>query len=374
MASYRCFAACSFGLEALAAEDLRRLGFQGVAAGDARVYFDADETGIARANLWLRTADRVYMELARFEARSFEELFEGVKNLGWHEWLPKNARFPVAADSVNSTLKSVSDIQAISKKAIAESLKRRYKINIFPEDGAEYPLYVSIYKNTVSVAINASGKGLNRRGYRTLNAEAPLRETLAAGLVLLSRYSGNETFIDPMCGSGTIAIEAAMYALRIAPGMHRDFAFEAWNGFKNMLAMEKQQAMENVRNIELDVRASDIDEDVLKLARIHIRQAGLEKKIHINRADVGKLDLTGTKGVLVTNPPYAVRLGETKENRVLYARMGETIINSDLRCYIICADDEFERYFKKRADKKRKLYNGNIRCTLYQYFRGKHSK
>ncbi len=370
MANYKCFAACSFGLEGLAAEELRRLGFGGVAASDARVYFDADEAGVVRANLWLRTADRVYIELHAFEARTFDELFEGVKGMAWQAWLPKNARFPVAADSVGSVLKSVSDIQAISKKAIAESMKKHYKLSLFPENGAEYPIYAFIYKDKVSVAMNTSGKGLNRRGYRTLNAEAPLRETLAAGLVLLSHYRGDETFIDPMCGSGTIAIEAAMYAKKIAPGMNRGFAFESWSGlYKKELDGAKRQARESVLNTAPDIRASDIDESVLKLARIHAKQAGLEKTIDFRCADAGKLNLRETKGVLVTNPPYAVRLGETKETRALYAKMGEAFLNSGLNCYIIFADDEFERYFRKRADKKRKLYNGNIRCTLYQYFR-----
>jgi putative N6-adenine-specific DNA methylase len=357
-------------LEALAAEELRRLGTEGVMAMDARVGFNADEAGIAKANLWLRTADRVYIEIKSFEARTFDELFEGVKAIGWASWLPKNAKFPVAADSIKSTLKSVPDIQAISKKAIVESLKRHYKMTQFPENGVEFPIYIMIHKDIVSVAVNTSGKGLNRRGYRTLNATAPLRETLAAGLILLSHYRGEETFADPMCGSGTIAVEAAMHALHMAPGQNRSFAFENWSAlWKKAGEDAKNQALETKKDIALDLRASDTDEEVLKLARLHARQAGLEKQIKFSRADVGRLDLRNTDGVLVTNPPYAIRLGETSENRRLYGRMGEAFLQSGLNCYILCADDEFERYFKKRADKKRKLYNGNIRCTLYQYFR-----
>lgn len=366
----QCFAACSFGLESLVAEELRRLGLEDVSALDARVGFRTDEAGIAKANLWLRTADRVYLEIAGFKARTFDELFEGVKAIDWASWLPKNAAFPVAADSIKSTLKSVPDIQAISKKAIVESLKKHYKMAQFPENGAEFLVYVMINKDAVSVALNASGKGLNRRGYRTMNAAAPLRETLAAGLVLLSRHRGEDIFIDPMCGSGTIAIEAAMHALNIAPGLNRVFAFEKWGGaWQKAFLDAKDEAQGLKKDITTDIRASDIDEDVLKLARLHAKQAGLEKHIRFSRADVAKLDLKNTTGVLVTNPPYAVRLGETNENRRLYGKMGETLLQSRLNCYILCADDEFERYFKKRADKKRKLYNGNIRCTLYQYFR-----
>lgn len=367
---FRCFAACSFGLEGLVADELVALGVKNVAAADARVYFDADEAVLARANLSLRTADRVYIELAGFAAETFDALFEGVKGYGWADLLPRDAKFPVVADSVQSALKSVSDIQSIAKKAIVEKLKTRYRQGVFPETGTEYPLYILLHKNRVSVALNTSGAGLNRRGYRTSNAAAPLRETLAAGLVLLSRHRGGETFIDPMCGSGTIAIEAAMHALNIAPGLNRGFTFEAWGKkYKKAADTARAAAKEAIQSIETDIRASDIDEGALKLARLHARKAGLEKRITIRRADAAKLDLTGLKGVLTANPPYAVRLGESREVRNLYGMMGEAFLKSGLNLYILCADDEFERYFKKRADKKRKLYNGNIRCTLYQYFK-----
>jgi putative N6-adenine-specific DNA methylase len=367
---YKCFAACAFGLEGLAADELKSIGCENVAAADARVYFEADDAMLARANLWLRTADRVYIELAAFEARTFEELFTGVKSAGWADILPRDAKFPVAADSVQSVLKSVPDIQSISKKAIVEKLKTRYRQETFPETGREYPLYVLLHKDRASVALNTSGQGLNRRGYRTSTAAAPLRETLAAGLVTLSRYRGSETFIDPMCGSGTIAIEAAMKAMNIAPGLNRGFAFEAWgSGQKTAADAARREAKAAIREAEADILASDIDEDALKLARIHIKKAGLEGRIALKRADAGKLDLRDAKGVLVTNPPYAVRMGQANEVHTLYGRMGEAFLQKGLKLYILSADDEFERYFKKRADKKRKLYNGNIRCTLYQYFR-----
>ncbi len=357
-------------MEALLSRELYKLDAKNISAKDARVYFDADELMIAKANLWLRTADRVYIELGNFDADNFDLLFNCIYNIDWAERIPKDAKFTVSADSVRSTLKSVSDIQSISKKAIVEKLKKRYKISRFPETGSEYPLYISLYKDNASVLLNTSGAGLSRRGYRILNSAAPMRETLAAGIVMLSRYRADEVFIDPMCGSGTVAIEAALQALNIAPGFERVFAFENWGDeHRSNLKWVKAEAKEKIVNADIIITASDIDDEALKLARFHAKKAGVEKHIKISKADVKDLKLDMEKGVIVTNPPYAVRMGEQNKVRGLYKKMGEAFLKSGCRLYILSADDEFERYFKKRADKKRKLYNGNIRCTLYQYFK-----
>ena len=236
---YKCFATCSFGLESVTAQELKRMQFQDVMASDARVYFSADEDGIAKANLWLRTADRVYIELAQFCAVTFDELFEGVKRVPLEKYIPKEAEFPVDADSVNSALKSVSDIQSICKKASADRLLQKHSTNRLPETGSRYNIHIKILRDTVSMCLNTSGAGLNRRGYRQSNVAAPIRETLAAGIVLLSGYKGG-AFCDPMCGSGTIAIEAAMIAANIAPGLKRDFDAQKWDGFEKKLQLSTQ--------------------------------------------------------------------------------------------------------------------------------------
>ncbi|MFA5676053.1 MAG: class I SAM-dependent RNA methyltransferase [Christensenellales bacterium] len=362
--TYNCFASCSFGLESMTALELRKLGFFGVRASDARVYFCADDAGVARANLWLRTADRVYIELSSFEALSFEQLFEGVRYTAWEEFITKNDMFPVDADSVASGLFSVSDIQSVGKKAVAERLKAAYKTSILPETGKRYNIHLKLLKNQVSACLNTSGAGLNRRGYRKAGAAAPLRETLAAGIVMLSGWKEGE-IADPMCGSGTIAIEAAMIGERTAPGLLRTFDSLNWHSFGAAYKKERDAATLQKTNPQ-PVFASDTDKKAVKIALLNAKAAGV--KIKIYNADVKHFSKNGC--VVITNPPYAIRLGEKEAVHALYRDMGRGLACAD-RKYVLSADSQFERYFGKRADKKRKLYNGNIMCTLYQYFANK---
>ncbi len=357
---YNCFASCAFGLESLTAAELRKLRLDGVSARDARVYFNADERGIALANLCLRTADRVYIELGTFEATTFDALFEGVRAIALEDHIPKDAAFPVNADSVGSALFSVSDIQSISKKAAVTRLMDRHRVSVLPETGDRYDIHVKILRNQVSVCLNTSGMGLNRRGYRKANVAAPIRETLAAGLVMLSGWGGGE-LSDPMCGSGTIAIEAAMLGANIAPGLNRAFDAQSWPRFKKKWNTTRSET-EEMQTEPPVIFASDIDKRALSAASQNAEAAGVKLKVY--HADVKSFSRQCT---VLTNPPYAVRLGERDEVHRLYSDMGHAFADVPQK-YIISADDQFERYFGKRATKKRKLYNGSIRCTFYQYF------
>lgn len=357
---YNCFASCAFGLESVAAQELRNIGAEDVRARDARVYFSADAFGIARANLWLRTADRVYIELSQCEAPSFDALFEGVKAAPWEDYIPADARVDVNGDAVGSTLCSVSDIQSISKKAIAVRLGGKYRLGTLPETGARYDVHIKLLRNIASLCLNVSGPGLNRRGYRVGNVAAPIRETLAAGIVKLSGWRGGG-FSDPLCGSGTIAIEAAMIGANVAPGMNRAFDGERWHIFGKEWQAARQAAREAVKP-QPEVFASDIDPKALRAAEANARAAGVNIKLAC--ADVRNFANQGC--FVVTNPPYAQRLGDAESVHTLYRDMGKAFAEIPKKS-IITADGQFERYFGKRADKKRKLYNGNIRCTLYQY-------
>ncbi|MGE5493771.1 MAG: THUMP domain-containing class I SAM-dependent RNA methyltransferase [Burkholderiales bacterium] len=358
---YNCFASCSFGLEAVVASELRKLGFGNIEPRDARVYFFADEAGLARANIRLRCADRVYIEAGAFTATTFDELFEGIRAIPWEEYIPADASLPVNADSVKSALYSVSDIQSISKKAIVQRLMSGHGARLLPETGDRYDVHIKILKNTVSACLNVSGEGLNRRGYRLANVKAPIRETLAAGLVMLAGWKEG-CFADPMCGSGTIAIEAAMIGANIAPGLNRSFDGEMWPALREAWIQEKEAAKRDISEPAV-IYASDIDKDALSAADKNAKAAGVALRLY--HADVR--DFARKDCVVLTNPPYAERLGEQSEVRRLYKDMGRAFSDVE-RKYIITADDEFERYFGKRATKKRKLYNGNIRCTLYQYY------
>ncbi len=359
---YKCFASCSFGLESVTSLELKRMQFDNVKASDARVYFNADESGIAKANLWLRTADRVYIELAQFSAVTFDELFEGVKGVALENFIPKDAEFPVDADSVNSALKSVSDIQSICKKASVDRLMQKHSVNKLPETGNRYNIHIKILRDSVSVCLNTSGAGLNRRSYRQANVAAPIRETLAAGIVLLSGYKEGP-FCDPMCGSGTIAIEAAMMAAGIAPGLKRDFDAQRWKEFIKSFDSQRRLALEAPQS-EYEIYASDMDKRALGAVSRNSQAADVDIKIY--HADISDFSRSGC--TVITNPPYAQRLGQREQVHELYRTMGIALADVKNK-YIITADNDFERYFGKRADKKRKLYNGSIRCTLYQYFK-----
>ena len=371
--SYTCYAACSFGLESCVKRELENCeGIRDVQSRDARVYFTADgEKGVAQACLRLSAADRVYIVLKEFRAATFDELFEGVKSIRWSDWLSKTSCFPVNGDSVQSVLKSVPDIQAISKKAVVESLSEVYGVRFFKESGSKVGIYVNLLRDTVSVTVNPCGIGLNRRGYRVKNGPAPLRETLASGLIDISRWR-DRPFYDPMCGSGTIAIEAALRAVHRAPGLGRAFDAEDWGeDWKKAFDEERENARSEVLSVPMaPVFASDIDPKMVEMARFHARRAGVSSGIVFKTADIRDFAAESENGTVICNPPYAIRMGEERETRELYRAIGKTMEKfGNLRQYYICADERFESAFGRPADRKRKVYNGNIKCTYYQYFR-----
>lgn len=363
-------ATATFGLEAVVAREVRDLGFTDVQVENARISFKSDAAGLARANLWLRSADRVLVEVGQFPAHSFEELFEKTRSLPWADWLPENALFPVEGKSIRSQLYSVSDCQAIVKKAIVESLKTRYHRQWFEENGPRYPIEVALLNDMATLTIDTSGAGLHKRGYRKLSAAAPLKETLAAALVRLSRWHPERPFIDPCCGSGTIPIEAALIALNIAPGIKRTFTAEKWPQIpRRSWELARQEARDLTRTAKLEIRGSDSDAEVLSLARYHARQAGVNDCIHWQQAPVSKLRIRPPYPCVICNPPYGERLEDRDTVEQLYREMGPVFKSIETGSFfVLTAHKGFERLLGRRADKRRKLYNGRIECTYYQYF------
>jgi putative N6-adenine-specific DNA methylase len=363
-------ATAAFGLEAVVKRELQDLGMQEIQANNGYVDFVGDEAAIARANLWLRTADRVLIKVGQFEARTFDELFEGTKALAWADLLPKNAEFPVNGRSLQSQLSSVPACQSIVKKAIVERLKQTYALQTFPETGPRYTIEVALHKDVATLTLDTSGDGLHKRGYRRLTAAAPIRETLAAALVLLSRWGPHRPFADPLCGSGTIAIEAAMIGSKVAPGHKRPFAAEhfAWMESGVWQQARSDAEAQRVSHADFHVVASDIDGEVLSLAEYHARQAGVGPLVRIVRQDVAEFAPSEPYGCVISNPPYGERLGEEREVRRLYQTMGRSFAKLDTWSkFIITSYPEFERAYGKKADKKRKLYNGRIQTNFYQY-------
>ncbi|SHJ01826.1 THUMP domain-containing class I SAM-dependent RNA methyltransferase [Lutispora thermophila] len=365
-------APCGFALEAVLSREIKELGFDVTRVEDGRVYFLSDEYGIAKANLWLRTADRILVKIGEFYATSFEELFENTKRLPWHEWIPKEGSFPAAkASSVRSKLFSTSDIQSIVKKAVVESLKKKYKINWFSETGPSYPIHILIFKDKVTIYLDTSGVALHKRGYREIGSTAPIRETLAAALVSLTPWKEGRLLVDPFCGSGTILIEAALKGLNIAPGLSRDFVSEKWFRTPEKLwNRARQEAQDSIKpHNDIHIQGYDIDEKVIKIARSNAKKAGVEEYIHFQQRDVRDFSSKEKYGFIVTNPPYGERLEDIKTVEQLYRDMGKVFSTLDTwSFYILTAHDGFERYFGRKADKKRKLYNGMLKTDLYQYF------
>lgn len=371
MAKIELIATATFGLEAIVAREVRNLGYLDTKTENAKVEFTADESGICRANLWLRSADRVLVKVGQFSALSFEELFEGTKSLPWEIWLPENAKFPVSGKSVNSKLFSVPDCQAIVKKAIVEKMKQRYRKQWFEESGPEYPIEVALLKDMVTLTIDTSGAGLHKRGYRKLSAPAPLKETLAAAMVQLSFWNPERMLIDPFCGSGTIPIEAALIGLNIAPGLNREFIAEKWPQIPaSIWEQAREEARDSIRrDLKLKIIGTDIDDSVLSLARYHRRMAGLDEQIHLQRLPVSELRSSRKYGCIICNPPYGERIGAPKEVESLYREMAKTFGLLDTwSIYILTAYQGFERVYGRKADRRRKLYNGRIECQFYQYF------
>jgi putative N6-adenine-specific DNA methylase len=364
-------ATATFGLEAVVADELKALGYSDLTIENGRVNFSADLSAVCRTNLWLRTADRVRLKVGEFRATTFDDLFEQTKALPWADIIPDGAAFPVDGKSVQSTLFSISDSQAIVKKAVVESLKKRYKTEWFKEDGPLYRIEISILKDIATLTIDTSGAGLHKRGYREAGSEAPLRETLAAAMLLIARWQPHIALIDPFCGSGTIPIEAAMIGQNIAPGMNRNFASEQWSLIPKELWHEARRETHEKAdyNRELDLSGTDISEKSIKIARRNAVEAGVEGAIHFQVRPFSELSSKKKYGKIICNPPYGERLGNLKEVEHLYREMRRTLKNLDTwSYYILTASENFESLFGKKASKRRKLYHGNIKVHYYQYF------
>lgn len=361
---------CLFGLEGLVAEELRRLHMENVRAQDRRVFFEGTYQDMARANLCLRMGERVMILLATFEARSFEELFQGVKKIPLERFVPKNGTFPVKGYSLNSQLHSVPDCQSIVKKAAVDRLGQHYGLTWLPETGETYQIHFSIMKDLCEVFLDTSGVGLHKRGYRAQANLAPLHETMAAAMVELARYRGRDFFWDPFCGSGTLCIEAAMMALNRAPGMGRSFAAQKWGCVDSTIwQLARTEALDKEFRGNYQILGTDVDNESLEIARSNAKKAGVEQWVEFREGDATKLDVPCASGVMVTNPPYGERMMEQRSAQQLYRRFGKHVRFQDgWKLYLISSEPEFEYYFGQKADKKRKLYNGRLPCNVYMYY------
>lgn len=363
---------CLLGLESIIANEIKELGAENVVSENGRVLFEGDENILARVNICSRFSERVQILVGEFYARSFEELFQGTKALAWEDWIGAYDAFPVKGYSLNSTLFSVSDCQSIIKKAVVERLKSKYKISWFDETGPVHQIQFSIMKDKVSLLLDTTGAGLHKRGYRPQANAAPIKETLAASLCSLARLCSYHTLYDPMCGSGTILIEGAMMVHNIAPGVNRNFSAERWDVIdENVWSQERNRARELV-NYDTDFVAygSDIDESALEIAQINAKRAGVERKIKFEKADIRNFEPKSERGTVICNPPYGERLLDIEEAQRLYKVMGEKFISKrGWSYYVISPSEEFEKEFGRKADKRRKLYNGMIKCQLFMYFK-----
>ena len=372
MKIYELIAPCHFGLEAVLKKEIYDLGYEITLVEDGRVTFTGDEEAICRANLFLRTAERVLIQVGRFRATTFDELFEGTKALPWEDYLPQDGKFWVKkASSIKSKLFSSSDIQSIVKKAVVERMKQKYHVEWFSEDGADYPLRVFLLKDEVTVAIDTTGESLHKRGYRTMAGAAPLSETLAASLIMLTPWKGDRILVDPFCGSGTFPIEAAMMAANIAPGRNREFLSQEWDNLIHRKiwyeACEEADDLVNL-SVETQIQGYDADEEVIAIARANAKRAGVEKLIHFQRRPVAELNHPKKYGFLITNPPYGERLEEKETLPALYKQIGEAYQRLDSwSMYLITSYEDAQRYIGKKADKNRKLYNGMLKTYYYQY-------
>ncbi len=370
-AKIELIATAAFGLEALVAKELRHLGYTELKTENGRVTFTADLAAIGRTNLWLRTAERVLIKMGEFRATSFTELFDQTRALPWTDWLPADANFPVNGKSIQSKLFSVPDCQAIVKKAVVEAMKDKYGGTWFGETGPRYTIEVGLLRDVATLTIDTSGVGLHKRGYRKLVGEAPLRETLAAAIINLSGWRPERALVDPLCGSGTIPIEAALIGTNTAPGLGRTFAAEAWPVVPPPLWLSAREEAKDKRWGDVSFRAlgSDIDGEAISLARFHAEAAGVTDFVGFQKLPVAELRSRQRFGYILCNPPYGERMGEEAEVARLYREMGQVFRTLDTwSVYVLSAHPEFERYFGRNADKKRKLYNGRLQCNLYQYF------
>lgn len=377
---FELYAPCHFGMEAILKREIIDLGYEVSRVEDGRVYFIGDAEAIARANIWLRTTERVMILVSSFKATTYEELFQGIKKVEWQDYLPADAKFWVKkASSIKSKLFSPSDIQSIVKKAMVEKMKLAYEKNIFKEDGEEYPLRISINKDIVTVGLDTSGDSLHKRGYRKMTAKAPITETLAAALIMLTPWKKDRLLIDPFCGSGTFLIEAAMIALNIAPGRNRQFSAMNWQNLvpKKVWyeAFDEAFMEEQSEDIKLQLQGYDIDANVIKAAKQNAIDAGVEKYIHFQKRDVSDLSSNKKYGFIITNPPYGERLEEKKNLPALYKNLGDSFKKLDSwSMFMITAFEDAPQYIGKKADKNRKIYNGMMKTYIYSFMGAKPPK
>ncbi len=372
MKRYELIAPCHFGLEAVLKKEIYDLGYEITKVEDGRVTFEGDEEAICRANIFLRTAERVLLKAGRFHAETFEELFQGIRNIPWEAYIPEDGKFWVAkASSIKSKLFSPSDIQSVVKKAMVERLKQKYHTNWFQESGAEYPLRLFLMKDEVVAGIDTSGNSLHKRGYRRLTSKAPVTETLAAALLMLTPWKGDRILVDPFCGSGTFPIEAAMMAANIAPGMDREFQAEKWtNLIERKLWQEGIEEAGDLihREIVTDIQGYDIDGEIVKAARENARLAGVDHLIHFQQRPVSELSHPKKYGFLISNPPYGERMEEKEALGGLYTEIGEAMGRLDSwSTYLLTSYEDAEKYIGRKADKNRKIYNGMLKTYFYQF-------
>ena len=372
MRTFDLLVPCHFGLEAVLKREIYDLGYEITKVEDGRVTFEGDEEAICRANIFLRTAERVMIQVGRFKATTFEELFQGIKNLPWEEYIPEDGKFWVKkASSINSKLFSPSDIQSIAKKAMVERMKQKYHKEWFKEDGASYPVRIFLLKDEVTVALDTSGDSLHKRGYRTMTSKAPLTETLAASLIMLTPWRKDRILVDPFCGSGTFPIEAAMIAANVAPGMNRDFTAEEWtNLIDRKLWYECVKEAEDMidTTVKVDIQGYDIDGDVIKAARENAKRAGVEHMIHFQQRAVADLSHPKKYGFIITNPPYGERLEDKADLPELYTQIGQAYQRLDSwSMFLITSYTDTEKYIGRKADKNRKIYNGMLKTYFYQF-------
>ena len=369
---YEFIAPCHFGLEAVCKREIADLGYEIVKVEDGKVTFAGDMDALVRANIFLRTTQRILLKVAEFKAVTFEELFQNVKKVPWEEYFPSDARFWVTkATSVKSKLFSPSDIQSIVKKAMVERMKEHYHINWFEEDGADYPVRVIIYKDIVTIGLDTSGESLHKRGYRRMVSKAPIEETLAAALIKLTPWNKSRILVDPFCGSGTFPIEAAMIAANIAPGMNRRFTSLRWTNIINSElwddAVEEAEDLINL-SVDTDIQGFDIDENVIKIARSNAANAGVEKLIHFQARSVAELSHHKKYGFIITNPPYGERLEDKETLPAIYSAFGKQFAKLDSwSAYMITSYDDAVKYFGRKADKNRKIYNGMLKTYFYSF-------
>ncbi|MCL2396933.1 MAG: class I SAM-dependent RNA methyltransferase [Defluviitaleaceae bacterium] len=363
-------ATATFGLEATVKREVARLGYDITSTADGRIDFAGDAAAIARSNIWLRAADRVLLKVGEFKAATFDELFDQTKALPWEDFIPQDGQFIVNGKSIKSGLFSVPDCQSIVKKAVAERLKIKYAVEWMPETGPIYKIQVALLKDVATLTIDTTGDGLHKRGYRAITSAAPIKETLAAAMIELSYWRKNRPLLDPMCGSGTIAIEAALMAKNMAPGLNRAFVAETWPQIPSKAwADARDEARGAIYNGEIaPIYASDVDAKLVTQARDNAKKAGVAQYINFDVADVTAVSLPGEYGVMITNPPYGQRIGQEEQLHRIYAQLQRLLPKGNTwSVYVITSDEEFQQHFGRKADARRKLFNGATKAEYYQY-------